>query len=211
MLLGSIASQFRPSAAKAIYQHFKAENVLDFSAGWGDRLNGFMACEHTKLYVGCDPNDRLHEGYQKQIKLFNTGKDITIHNSPAEDVDFGEDNFELVFTSPPYFDIERYTQEGNQSWKRYRKLDDWLNNFLFTVLDKAWKALKSGGHMVINISDVYSHHTINKMCDPMCNYMKNKQDCKFLGGLGLRLTKRPRSNSSKDGIYGEPIWVFKKL
>lgn len=30
-----IASQFRPSAAKAVYEHFKAENVLDFSSGWG--------------------------------------------------------------------------------------------------------------------------------------------------------------------------------
>ena len=30
--------------------------------------------------------------------------------------------FDLIFTSPPYYTLERYTQEDNQSWKKYKKL-----------------------------------------------------------------------------------------
>ena len=33
-----ICSQFKPNAAKALYDYFDVKNVLDFSAGWGDRL-----------------------------------------------------------------------------------------------------------------------------------------------------------------------------
>ena len=36
-----IASQFKPESAKVIYDTFQAKRVLDFSAGWGDRLVGF--------------------------------------------------------------------------------------------------------------------------------------------------------------------------
>jgi hypothetical protein len=41
-----ICSQFKPNVAKALYDFVGAKNVLDFSAGWGDRLCGFMASEN---------------------------------------------------------------------------------------------------------------------------------------------------------------------
>ena len=204
-----IASQFRPSAAKAIYQWTNAKSVLDFSSGWGDRLSGFMACDHTERYVGIDPNARLFEGYQKQIDMFGTGKEIQMVNDCAENLEYTPEQFDLVFTSPPYFDIERYTQETNQSWKKYKKLDNWLNSFLFDVLGKAVDSLKKDGKMLINISDVYAHHTINKICNPMCDFIESL-GMKYEGCIGLRLSKRPRSKSAKDGIYGEPVWIFSK-
>ncbi len=46
------ATQFRPSVAKALYEKHKAENVLDTSCGWGDRLAGFYGTPCTKMYVG---------------------------------------------------------------------------------------------------------------------------------------------------------------
>ena len=65
-----IASQFRPSSAKAIYEFFKAKNVLDFSAGWGDRLCGFMASEKGEHYVGIDPRKENHPIYEKQAEFY---------------------------------------------------------------------------------------------------------------------------------------------
>jgi len=53
-----ICSQFKPNVAKAIYDMFKAETILDFSAGWGDRLAGFYASDYGKHYVGIDPRKR---------------------------------------------------------------------------------------------------------------------------------------------------------
>ena len=206
-----VASQFRPSAAKVIYQLFNSENVLDFSTGWGDRLNAFLSCDNTKSYFGIDPNKSLYEGYGKQIEEYNTDKIVNINCAGAEDVVISEDSFDTVFTSPPYFNIERYTQEENQSWKKFKKLDQWLEGFLFPVLDKSWKGLKNGGTMVINISDVYSNHTINKICDPMNDYLSSLTGSQYGGTIGLRMAKRPNSKAStKEGIFTEPMWVWSK-
>ena len=64
-----VASQFKPSIAKAFYDYFKSENVLDFSAGWGDRLAGFYCGETTKHYVGIDPNSKNHPNYKRQVEF----------------------------------------------------------------------------------------------------------------------------------------------
>lgn len=206
-----IASQFRPSAAKAIYELYNSKDVLDFSSGWGDRLNGFLSCENTESYLGLDPNERLVEGYAKQESLYNSGKKVEMICTPAETFDFIGRSFDTIFTSPPYFNIEKYTQESNQSYKRYRKLDNWLNEFLFKVIGNSWKCLRSGGHLIINISDVYSNHTINKICDPMNDYISTLEGAICKDALGLRMAKRPNSNAVKqDGVFVEPIWVWEK-
>jgi hypothetical protein len=209
-----IASQFRPTAAKAVYQHFGAKKILDFSSGWGDRLAGFLATEGAEEYFGIDPNVNLQAGYQKQIEMAKriTGKDknAKVVPLPAEEVDIPEDYFDLVFTSPPYFIVERYTNEDNQSWQRYKKLDAWLEGFLFNVLEKSWKALKSGGIMAINISDVYCNHRNNNICDPMCDFMNSFEDSEYNGSWGFRMSKRPRSKAVGEGVFAEPIWIWKK-
>ena len=208
-----IASQFRPSAAKAIYQYFNAENILDFSSGWGDRLSGFFATKNAKSYLGIDPNTNLKIGYEKQIeeysKLVSEKKEANIIYSPAEEVELKQE-FDLIFTSPPYFIVERYTQDKNQSWKKYKKINDWLNNFLFPVLNKSWNALKPNGHMIINISDVYCNHTINNICDPMNDYISQLSNSQYVGCWGLKMSKRPLSKASGIGIFAEPIWIWKK-
>lgn len=208
-----IASQFRPSAAKAIYDYFNAHHVLDFSSGWGDRLCGFLSSSTTKSYVGIDPNTNLIAGYQQQIAAFNTTKDVQMISSGAEIAEnYTTKKYDLIFTSPPYFNIERYTHEKNQSFKKYKKLDAWLNDFLFTTLDHAWSSLEDNGHLIINISDVYSNHTINKICDPMNTFISQLPHAEYVGCWGYEMRKRPNSGALKNkvGVFAEPVWIWKK-
>jgi hypothetical protein len=120
-----VASQFKPVIAKAFYDRFKSENVLDFSAGWGDRMCGFFAGETTKFYLGIDPNSNNHPNYQKQIEFykkhqtfFESDKEVEMLDMAAEDVDYSKytDFFDTIFTSPPYFNTERYSFDETQSW-----------------------------------------------------------------------------------------------
>jgi tRNA1(Val) A37 N6-methylase TrmN6 len=206
-----IASQFRPSAAKFMYDYFKAETVLDFSSGWGDRLSGAMASDYVKSYTGIDPNKNLVENYNKQIELFGKGKNIRMIPEPAEDaIKNLNDEFDLIFTSPPYFIIERYSKDSSQSWQRYKKIDKWLNGFLFPVLEGSWKLLKSGGHLSINISDVYCNHTINRICDPMNDFINRLTNSVKVDNLNYRMMKRTNSKSDREGIFVEPNWIWKK-
>jgi 16S rRNA G966 N2-methylase RsmD len=208
-----IASQFRPSAAKTIYEHFNAKHVLDFSSGWGDRLCGFLASPNTESYTGIDPNKTLIDGYEKQIQLFNTNKQVSMISDIAENSSiYPNRTYDMVFTSPPYFNIERYTQETNQSFKKYKKIDVWLNEFLYVALENSWNHLNSGGHLIINISDVYSNHTINKICDPMNTFISTLSGASYVGCWGYEMRKRPNSGALKNkvGVFAEPVWIWRK-
>lgn len=208
-----IASQFRPSTAKLIYNHFESKHVLDISSGWGDRLTGFLASDALS-YTGIDPNARLVKGYQDQIRSarrLKIYKDVELLQACSEEVCYS-DKFDLVFTSPPYYCAERYTHENNQSFKKFRKLEDWLKSYLFISLKEAWSALKVGGYMIINISDVYLHHVINRICDPMNEFINTLKGSEYIGAIGYQMAVRPNSAATRNGngIFCEPMWCWRK-
>ena len=234
-----VASQFKPSIAKAFYDYYGSENVLDFSAGWGDRLAGFYASEKGKHYVGIDPNLNNHDGYRKQVEFykkhqsfFEHDREVDLIPSPAEDVDFTKyhNHFDTVFTSPPYFDVERYSHDDTQSWVRYKNIDSWNKNFLHKTLEKIIPTIKSGGILAVNIADVYNPKTKDyfDICNPMNDFIKS-QGMLYRGCIGMEMTKRFNSggagnakseyfeehlkentNDTKDVAFGEPIWIWKK-
>ena len=209
------ASQFRPSMAKSIYEKFNAVDVLDFSSGWGDRLCGFYAAKNTKSYIGIDPNKAVYDNYFKQIDLYKTlvpEKKVTLFNSPAEDVTLPANCVDTVFTSPPYFCAETYTQDDTQSWVRYGEVDSWLEGFMYRTLDMVWKALTPSGHLIVNISDVHRKGGICHICDPMNDYIKFKLGGELVDAFGMLIGKRPASAAYdlKEGTCVEPIWAWKK-
>jgi hypothetical protein len=210
-----IAAQFRPSAAKAIYDYFQAETVLDFSMGWGDRILGAHASQYVKKYVGFDPNHDIFEGYINQLKVYQKigkPKKFKLHPWCAEETQIElQDEFDLIFTSPPYFDKEKYNQSPLQSYQMYKKFDDWMEKFLFKTIELRTKNLKSGGHLVINVSDIYTRKKLYKICDGMNDYIASTGEYEYQDAIGLKMPKRPMSKSSNTvGVYGEPIWIWKK-
>jgi len=243
-----ICSQFKPNAAKALYDYFDVKNVLDFSAGWGDRLAGFYASLNTELYVGLDPRVENHPIYHKQaqyydksLTMFENEKKAVFHDSPAEDFDYSEytDTFDIVFTSPPYFNVERYSYDDTQSWVRYKSIGDWNKDFLHKAIEKIWPTIRSGGKLCVNISDVNASSGAKqkgmgakgwqKICDPMNDFIQTFPDSKYLGAIGMEMASRPNSigagtavdsgESNRkpemiktfEGKFCEPVWVWKKL
>ena len=215
-----MAAQYPPAVAKSLYNLFEAKDVLDFSMGWGDRLAGFHA-SNAKSYTGIDPNEEVMKNYPRQNELYETYKKTKFIQAPAEDVDLRDSEFDMVFTSPPYFHVERYADDETQSWKRYGKdIDVWLGDFLFPVLEKCWNSLKDGGTMIINIADVYASKTKTEnksylsICDPMNDIIQSLPQSNYTGCIGLQLNRRPGSNNdkpeSKNKKIIEPMWVWKK-
>lgn len=196
-----MASQFKPSVAKALYDFFGAKSVLDFSAGWGDRLVGFLA-SGAESYVGIDPNTKLHPAYQGIAEWVGT-KATHFICSPAEDVDYSTLSYDFVFTSPPYFDTERYSEEDTQSWKRYPTLDSWLKEFLFVVLSRAYEGLSAGGRIAVNIADKKGV----EMCRPMIEFMAGLGAI-YEGVIGYKMHKR--NGVGLEGIFCEPVFIWSK-
>ena len=207
------ASQFRPSAAKWIYEMFKAKDVLDFSMGWGDRLSGFHASSCTRSYIGIDPNSSLHPAYISQNLLYDKGKSTQFICLPAEDVNYSKFLVDLVFTSPPYFTQERYCNEPTQSWIKYgNNLDNWLEGFLFPTLRGCWSCLREWGRILINISDFYTREGHLQVCQPMLEFMESI-GANYEGVIGYKMTKRVASSNwydNNNSVYCEPIWIWAK-
>jgi hypothetical protein len=142
---------FKPQNLVMFIKLFKAKSVLDFSAGWGDRLVG--AISQDVYYCGVDPNTCLFPNYNKIIDFFKANKkNINLINSPIQTANLPDQNFDLVMTSPPYFDLEKYTNENTQSISGFGNEKEWFDNFLKIAIKKCWKKINEGGHMVLNIS-----------------------------------------------------------
>jgi hypothetical protein len=185
------------------------KRVLDFSAGWGDRLAGFCASAHGEEYYGCDPHSALHALYAKQVALYQSSKRVVTEALPAEDWVLPADYFDLCFTSPPYHNAERYSDDPGQSWKRYASLKGWLHGFLFKALRNAYRALAPNGFLVINISDIWTRN-VSAICDPMGDFLTTELKASYCDCWGLQLNKRPSGRADRAGVFCEPIWIFRK-
>jgi hypothetical protein len=210
--------QFRPTNAAALYKLFDAHNVLDFSAGWGDRLVAALAIGNVVSYIGIDPNDRLHEVYENIVREY--GDDTTkvrFINSAAEDVVLESNQFDFIFSSPPYFDTETY-DNGNpkQSHMRYKKFDDWLHKFLFKTIRNVWHSLQPGGYLAINVSDVVRMTRLKIVENMLLFVEKNIEDAVYLGCMGMRVPKHMRHAYSENigrnesNVSGQPIFIWQK-
>lgn len=213
---GYMAAQFPPLVAKTLYEIFGNNgDILDFSGGWGDRLAGFYGSS-AKTFTVIDPNPVVCDNYRRQIDFYDDStKSTRIINLPAEEVVWKDEKFDCVFTSPPYFNIEKYAHDETQSWKRYGKgIDSWLEGFLFPTLSNIWPQIKQGGTLIVNISDVYSDGEVKKICDPMNNFIEQLEGSFFAGTIGLKMSKRPQSKAGHkeagDKVSVEPMWIWRK-
>lgn len=230
------ATQFKPSVAKALYEKHNAINVLDTSCGWGDRLAGFYCSKNTRTYTGCDPNKEVYETYKLQCieyekLLGNTAKimdystyficrgskTVKIYNLPSEDVDWSihSKEFDFYFTSPPYYETERYglNNHETQSWHRYNTFQSWKNDFFFKVNRMIYNTLQDNAFMMINIIEPrISNGTRLNLCDDMVDYIKSFPDMYYIGKIGMRLQIRPHNivDVNNNSVFIEPIWVFRK-
>jgi ubiquinone/menaquinone biosynthesis C-methylase UbiE len=193
-------SSFRPTIMSGFIKMFKATKVLDISSGWGDRCISCMA--EDIIYVGVDPNTCLMPHYQDMIQHFATdpNKYIMIQ-SPFETAVLPDMTFDLVLSSPPFAELEHYSDETTQSTFN-RNLDEWFDDFLMASLIKAWKVLESGGHMVIIINDIYNvAHYVEKMVQI---FTKMTKDATFLGVISYSefVNNKPKSP--------QPCWIWYK-
>ena len=195
-------SNFRPTAAKLIYEKFGGDGVVwDMSSGWGGRLLGFLAASNTKYYIGTEPSTRTYEGLMKIREDFSyINKKVDIHRQGSEDSVFGE-SFDLCFTSPPYFDTEKYSDESTQSYIKYPTQDEWVDGFLRSTIENCYTGLKEGGYMLYNIANTPKYKFIEEQTVKISKELGFKQE---------QTVELTLSSVMGAGYKYEPIFIFKK-
>jgi len=205
--LNKEVTSFRPNLVVAIANMFNIRSMLDFSAGWGDRMIGAMAAGIK--YTGVDPNVNNVQGYKDIIDFFSSqeeldidANDYNIINSPIEDADLsGIENVDLVMTSPPYFDLEIYSKDKTQSTSRYKTQNDWFKGFLVPAIDKSISKLNEQGYIVLVINQKSKNE---KYIQAMINYVGGKKDMNYLGVISYgRMKGKSLGNP-------QPMWIWRK-
>ena len=194
-------SNFRPTAASAIYKHLGGGVVWDMSSGFGGRLLGALSSGVVKKYIGTDPSSPTFDGLCKIRDDFSyTGMAVELNKCGSENF-IPSEPVDICFTSPPYFNTEKYTDEETQSWISYKSENDWNELFLRKTIKNCFACLKPSGCMAVNIANVLSHKTLEQDTVRIA-----KEE-----GFNLLKTMRLQLSSIRNGGFKyEPIFVFDK-
>ena len=90
-------------------------------------------------------------GHRNTYEIFTTGSEI-IHEESAFQKYKGKLDF--IFTSPPYFDRERYSDDETQSFKKFSNYESWRDGFLRPTLTTAYEYLRNDRWILWNIADI---------------------------------------------------------
>ena len=172
---------FPPPISKFMYTHFtedfKDQNeiiIYDPSMGYGGRLLGCLSVNMDRKihYVGTDPNtenwidelgisryDLMGRFYNSNIKrkhqttyeTFMEGSEVVHLNKNFQKY---KGKFDFIFTSPPYFGAEGYSEDETQSYKKFPTYEEWRDGFLTQTLTNCVEYLKPKRWICWNISDV---------------------------------------------------------
>lgn len=180
---------FSIELAIQLIKYFKATKWLDMSAGWGDRLVAAILT-NTK-YLGSDPNSCLEIPYNKIIKYFSNNNDVKVIKSGFEDLILDEnDMYDFFFSSPPFFDLEIYTDEKTQSINKYSNIDSWVDDFMFVSCKKAAKHLLPNSPFILYISNKDWKESTSKLINKI---EKELPELQFETTMYYSYKKRPEN------------------
>ena len=204
-------SNFRPTAAATIYDKFleKASPLFggdagvtwDMSCGYGGRLLGSIVADVN--YIGTDPCTETFEGL-KNIRDDWAGlnRTIELHKLGSEEFRPDRNSVDLCFTSPPYYDWEKYSDEDTQSYKKYPTREEWIEGFLRQTIENCHYGLKKDGHMILNVANTQR----------IKNFESETIRLGIESGFKLKDTwyLQLSNQEGKDSIKREPFFIFEK-
>jgi 16S rRNA G966 N2-methylase RsmD len=144
----------RPLVYMEIYTKYKPKCVLDFCAGWGGAAVAAAALKLDK-YIGIEINHSLKEPYGKLVTYLGQKSPTTIEMffEDALKIDYNNLVYDFVFTSPPYYFIQKY--ENNPKYASKKEMDEL---FYVPIFTKTYNGLQKGGHYIINVcKEVYDN------------------------------------------------------
>jgi DNA modification methylase len=137
----------------------KGDKVLDPTMG--DMAAQTVTIHLGRSFVGYDVSEKNYKineevrdmlmGVGEQKLLSDIKPDITLHFQSSEHILEGENTIDLVFFSPPYWDIEFYGEEAQQLG--YKKSYPEFLKGLGKIISECFRVLKPGKFIVININD----------------------------------------------------------
>lgn len=145
-------SIFDPALCEVLYHWFCPKNgsILDPFAGGSVR--GIVANKLGFNYTGIDiREEQIQSNYQQGNEILGDKCPKWICNDSNKELDLFDCSFDMVFSCPPYADLEVYSDlDGDISNKPYK---DFLLLYE-SIIEKSCKLLKSGGYACFVVGEV---------------------------------------------------------
>ena len=128
---------YSPIMTKSILNTLNCKTVLDPCIGWGGRMIGTTCIGGH--YTGAEPCLKTFKGLKEMEGDLKLGDQVTIYNIGAEEMidilKLTAQTWDICLTSPPYFNLEIYSDEDTQSINKYKTYDEWVNVFIKPIID----------------------------------------------------------------------------
>jgi hypothetical protein len=211
LVSGENVQNFKPLNARAIAEHLCPDlwgRVYDYSAGYGGRLLGITTSNMRYDYTCIDPNTETVE----RLNYLNTlvANPGTVVQSVSEE--YQPEDMDLAFSSPPYFNLEKYSDEETQCMVRYTSMSEWFDGYVAPTMQNIHSGLNSDGVFATNIADYKSYG--NKEYFVVEDWIKMAEKIGFTHTGTIKMMLNTRPGVGNDKLAGrekyEGVYVFKK-
>ena len=215
LVTGENIQNFKPQNARALAEHLCPVlwgNVYDYSAGYGGRLLVISCSNMSYNYLGIDPNTETikYLNYFNEILDEAVGFKGTIVQNVSEE--YKPNDIDLAFSSPPYFNLEKYSDEETQCMVRYSTLDEWFSGYAEPTIENIYNSLNQDGIFATNIADYKTYGKKEyKVVDDWIT-LSERIGFRHVGTIKMMLNTRPGVGNNK--LAGrekfEGVYVFRK-
>lgn len=215
-------ANFPPKEAREIYFRYhdingERINCLDTSMGFGSRMSAVVLSGHN--YCGFDPNKELfkqlkkYKNFLKENNLIDDKQKIGLYNHGSEIYRSElKELFDVAFTSPPYFNLEKYSNDECASTQNYNDYRKWVDEFVIPTVFNTYLYLKVGGYAMINIKNINKKETC---FDDFFKAFKYINGFEYVETFDLKIKKKQygKQYNNEKGVIDntEPVMVFKKV
>lgn len=150
-------SIFDPALCELMYHWYCPENGTILDPFAGGSVRGIIANYLGYNYTGIDIRaEQIESNYQQGKEILGDRCPKWICNDSNVELDLFDCSFDMIFSCPPYADLEVYSDlEGDISNKNY---DEFLKLYE-SIINKSCKLLKSGGYAIFVVGDVRDKKT----------------------------------------------------
>jgi hypothetical protein len=215
LVTGENIQNFKPQNARAIVEYLCPVlwgNVYDYSAGYGGRLLGISGSNMSYNYTAVDPNTETIEylHYLNDCIYDSIGRRGQLHKNVSEV--YQPEDVDLAFSSPPYFNLEKYSDEPTQCMNQFNTLDEWFEGYVVPTMQNIHKGLNSDGVFATNIADYkIGGKTEFKVCE---RWIETAEKLGFKYKQTIKMMLNTRPGVGNDKVAGrekfEGVYVFTK-
>lgn len=216
---GGVATNFHAMKAKAIYERYCPDEAIiyDYACGFGGRILGALSSKNNYKYFGVEPNSETFyylNQLGKYIEKATSREGIfKIYNKTSEEFRVKEKYCDFAFSSPPYFNLEKYCDEPTQCYNKFTTIESWIEGYVRPTISNIYYMLKPNRFYAVNIAD-FNYQS--KRVELVKTWKEISVECGFSFYEEIKMkvqTRRGVGHKNNDGTdknKTEGIYVFKK-